>query len=117
MDVDLLFAGIAVNDFEATQAWYERFFGRAADVVVTEDEAMWQLTDGGWLYIVRDAHHAGNSLVTIAVSDIEEATSALEARGVTTAPIEQVGDAGRKAVVLDPDCNSIAIIQVAGGDG
>lgn len=32
-------------------------------------------------------------------------------------PIEQVGDAGRKAVVIDPDGNSIALIEVTGGIG
>jgi hypothetical protein len=28
MDVDVLFAGIAVTDFVEARAWYERFFGR-----------------------------------------------------------------------------------------
>jgi glyoxylase I family protein len=113
MDVDVLFAGIAVSDFKAAQAWYERFFARPADVVANEDEVMWQVTDRGGLYIVRDADHAGNSMVAIAVPDIEAATSALEARGVTIGPIEREGDAGRKAVALDPDGSSIAIIEVA----
>jgi len=116
MDVNVLFAGIAVSDFKAAQAWYERFFDRPADVVANEDEVMWQVTDRGWLYIVRDADHAGNGIVAMAVPDIEEATSALEAQGVTIGPIEPEGDAGRKAVALDPDGNSIAIIEVV-GDG
>ena len=74
---------------------------------------MWQVTDRGWLYIVRDADHAGHSIVAIAVPDIEAATSALEARGVTIGAIEREGNAGRKAVALDPDGSSIAIIEVA----
>lgn len=77
---------------------------------------MWQATERGWLYILRDADHAGNSIVAMAVPDIEAVVAALEARGMTIGPIEQEGDAGRKAVVLDPDGNSIAIIEVA-GDG
>jgi predicted enzyme related to lactoylglutathione lyase len=52
----------------------------------------------------------------MAVSDIEEAASALEARGVATGPIEQEGEAGRKALVRDPDGNTIAIVEVAGSD-
>lgn len=116
MDVDVLFAGIAVTDFEKAQAWYEGFFGRAPDIVATHEEVMWQLTGAGWLYIVRDTQHAGNSIVAMAVSGIEEATSALEARGVATGPIEREGEAGRKALVRDPDGNSIAIIEVANGD-
>jgi hypothetical protein len=66
----------------------------------------------GWLYYVRDT--ALNSIVAMAVSDIEEATFALKARDVACGPIEPEGDAGRKAVVLDPDGDSIAIIEVAG---
>jgi predicted enzyme related to lactoylglutathione lyase len=113
MDVDVLFAGIPVSDFTAAQTWYERFFARPADVVAHETEVMWQVADRGWLYIVRDANHAGNSIVAMAVPDIEEAVAALAARGVTTGPIQPQGDAGRKAVVLDPDGNSIAIIGIA----
>jgi predicted enzyme related to lactoylglutathione lyase len=115
MNVDVLFTGIAVNDFNAAQAWYGRFFDRPADVVAHEHEVMWRVTDRGWLYIVRDTDHAGNSIAAMAVPDIEEATSALAARGVATGPVQREGDAGRKAVVLDPDGNSIAIIEVRGG--
>jgi predicted enzyme related to lactoylglutathione lyase len=112
VDVDVLFASAAVTDFKAAQAWYERFFGRPADVVAHDEEVMWQVTGTGWLYIVRDTEHAGKSVVAMAVSDIEETTSALEARGVATGPIQPEGEAGRKAVARDPDGNSIAIIQV-----
>ena len=49
----------------------------------------------------------------MAVSNIEETTSLLAARGVTTGPIERQGDAGLKSVVRDPDRNSIALIEVA----
>src|SRR5215468_1731998 len=115
MNADVLFVGVAVSDFRAAQAWYERFFARPADVVAHEEEVMWQVTERGWLYIVRDADHAGHGIVTMAVPDIEGAASALRARGVPAGPIEPEGDAGRKAVVLDPDGNSIAIIEVTGG--
>jgi predicted enzyme related to lactoylglutathione lyase len=114
MDVDVLFAGMPVSDFEAAQAWYERFFGRPADVVAHEHEVMWRVTDRGWMYVVRDPEHAGTSIVAIAVPDVEAATAELRARGVTSGPVEREGDAGRKAVVLDPDGSSIAIIEVAG---
>ena len=79
-DVDL-FAGIPVSDFKAAQTWYERFFARPPDVIAHENEAMWHVAGRGWLYIVQRAEHAGNSIVAMAVSDIEEATSALTAEG------------------------------------
>src|SRR5262245_13882674 len=115
MDVDVFFAGLPVSDFETAKAWYERFFARPADVVAHEHEMMWRVSDGGWLYILRDPEHAGNSIVAMAVSDIESATAAVAARGVEIGPIEPEGDAGRKAIALDPDGNSIAIIEVSGG--
>jgi predicted enzyme related to lactoylglutathione lyase len=112
MDIEVLFTGIAVTNFETARAWYERFFARPADVIAHETEVMWQVTDRGWLYIVADAAHAGNSIAAMAVADIEKVTSALESRGVTTGPITSAGNAGRKTIVLDPDGNSIAIIEV-----
>ena len=112
--MDVLFVGVAVGDFNVARAWYERFFDRTADVVAHEAEVMWRITEHGWLYIVRDTSRAGNSIVTMAVPDIEEASSALSARGIAIGRIEPEGDAGRKAVALDPDGNSIAIIQVSG---
>jgi predicted enzyme related to lactoylglutathione lyase len=113
VDVAVLFAGIAVNDFAIARPWYERFFARPADIVAHEREVMWRLTDGGWFYITRDATRAGRSFCALAVSDIEAVTSALWARGIRPGPIEWEGDAGRKAVVVDPDGNSIAIIEVS----
>lgn len=113
MNVDVLFAGAADTDFEEAQAWYERFFGRAPDIVANDEEVMWQFTGAGCLYIVRDTQHAGNSMMAMAVSDFERTTSALEARGGATGPIQQEGEAGLKALVRDTDGNSIAIIEVA----
>lgn len=115
MDADVLFAAVAVADFGEARAWYERLLGRAADVVAHDEEVMWQITAGGWLVVLRDAERAGNGVVVIAVSDIESTVSALEARGVPVGPIEPEGDAGRKAVVLDPAGNRVEIIEVAGG--
>jgi predicted enzyme related to lactoylglutathione lyase len=113
VDVDVLFAGIAVRDFSRARAWYERFFGRDPDVVAHETEVMWRTTDRGWLYVVCDVEHAGNAIVALAVPDIEAAIASLDERGIACGPIEPEGDAGRKAVVRDPDGNSIAIIEVA----
>jgi hypothetical protein len=70
------------------------------------------VTGGGWLYIVRDAERAGRTTVAMAVSDINKVTAGLEARGVTTGPIQEQGHPGWKAVVPDPDGNSIEIIEV-----
>jgi glyoxylase I family protein len=116
MDVDVLFVGVSVRDFKAARVWYEALFGRPADIVADENEVMWRVTDGGWLYILHNPDQAGKSAAAMAVADIEETTSALEARGVAVGPIGPEGEAGLKAVVLDPDGNSIAIIEVGAGE-
>jgi predicted enzyme related to lactoylglutathione lyase len=113
MNVDVLFACVPVSDFEAALAWYERLFARPPDVVAHEHEVMWHVTDRGWLYIVLEAARAGNSTVSMAVSDIEAATSELAQRGISSGPTERQGAAGRKSVVLDPDGNSIVILEVS----
>lgn len=113
MAMELLFAGVAVGAFPDAVEWYGRLFGRAADVVVTDQEVMWRVAETGWLYVIEDPGRAGRSLVTISVSDLDEAVADLEARGISSGPIETVGDAGRKATVTDPEGNSIALIQVA----
>jgi predicted enzyme related to lactoylglutathione lyase len=114
MDFDVLFSGVPVSDFKAAQLWYEHFFCTPADIVAHEAEIMWRVSDGGWLYIMRDADRAGKGIVTMAVSDIEAAVSALQERGIEIGAIKSEGEAGRKAVALDADGNSIAIIQVTG---
>lgn len=112
MDFGVLFSGLPVSDFKAAEHWYERFFGRPADILAHETEVMWKVSEGGWLYILQDAVRAGRGFVTMAVSDIEAAVSSLRARGIEIGSIRPEGDAGRKAVARDPDGNSIAIIQV-----
>lgn len=108
----VLFAGVATADLEAAMPWYDAFFGRPADIEVNEDEVMWKVCDGGWLYLVRDPHRAGQALVSMAVPDLERAIVEIADRGLRPAAIETVGDAGRKAPVIDPEGNTINLIEV-----
>ncbi len=112
MPNEVLFAGIPVADFDAAVPWYERVFGRAADIIVNEDEVMWQLATAGWLYVVRDERNAGHALVALAVPDLNATLAAMESRGIRSAVIEEAGESGRKARVLDPEGNTLAFIEV-----
>jgi predicted enzyme related to lactoylglutathione lyase len=114
MDAQVLFAGVAVSDFERAHEWYGRFFGRPADVVAHDTEEMWRVTDGGWLYVVGDEDHAGGALVAMAVNDLDATLAELCERGITPGPITLEGDSARKSVVLDPDGNSLALLEVPG---
>jgi predicted enzyme related to lactoylglutathione lyase len=110
--VDVLFAGIPVVDFPAAVTWYDRLFGRPADIVVKDDEVMWRVADAAWVYVVEDRKRVGNALVTMAVPDLERAMAEIEDRGITGASIEIVAGAGRKASMADPDGNTVTFIEV-----
>jgi predicted enzyme related to lactoylglutathione lyase len=112
MDIDMLFAGIPVDDFEAAVVWYTTVFGRPADIPVAETEAMWQFSDSAFVYIVREPARAGGSLLTLSVPDLEITVAEVAARGVGGAPIEQVGEAGRRVTYTDPDGNRLALVEV-----
>jgi predicted enzyme related to lactoylglutathione lyase len=112
-EVRVLFAGVPVADIESAAAFYERIFGRPADVVSNPNEVMWRCSDPAWLYIVVDPKRAGHGLVALCVNDLQGTVAELERRGVDCGPIVAVGDAGRKAEALDPDGNTISLIEVA----
>ena len=112
MNADVLFTGVATADLAAALPWYESLLGRAADVIVKDDEVMWQIRDGGWMYLVEDASRAGRALVAICVPDLDEALDEIALRGLAKPDIEMVGDSGRKAPLIDPEGNTIAIIEV-----
>ena len=117
MDINSLFFGLAVTDFAAADSWYSRLFGRVADfAVVPGAEAMWQLNDTAFLYIVVDPEHAGQALVNIAVSDLNDTIAEIGSRDLDPGPFILVGPggaAGRKAPFTDPDGNLIFIIEIA----
>jgi len=106
-----VFAGIAVADYDAALAWYTRFVGRSPDVIVTENEAMWQAVETGWIYVVGDATRAGKALLTLLVNDLEDYVAELGQRGLEPSAIETVPGLYRKAVMTDPEGNMISLGQ------
>jgi predicted enzyme related to lactoylglutathione lyase len=110
--VDVLFVGIPVADFPSAVSWYERLWGRPAEIVVNDDEVMWKMTEGGWLYVVRDAGRAGKALAAVAVPDLDRALAELNSRGMVGAGIETVGEGARKATFTDPEGNTVSFIEV-----
>ena len=109
LTINHVFAGIAVADYEKALAWYKRFFGRSPDVIVTENESMWRVTDTGWIYVVGDANRAGKDLLTLLVNDLEDHVASLGQRGLETSAIDTVPGLYRKAVITDPEGNMISL--------
>jgi catechol 2,3-dioxygenase-like lactoylglutathione lyase family enzyme len=113
MDVRIAFTGVPVTDLATGRDYFERLFGRTADVEVAEDEVMWRVAETAWLYVVVDSARAGNGLVALSVADLDATLAELADRGIRPAKVEAVGG-GRKATVFDPDENTVAIIEVPG---
>jgi predicted enzyme related to lactoylglutathione lyase len=113
--MEVLFASVPVADLGTALNWYEQLFGRAADIVPNEREIMWCVAGNGWLYVIEDPDRAGMTVVTISVDDLDQFVIDLANRGISSGPIESVGDAGRKSNVMDPDENVISCIQVVTG--
>ena len=112
MDVSYVFAGLVVADRDHAAAWYARLLGRPADMLPNDAEAAWQLTDTASLYLVADPSRAGHGVATIIVPDLDSTVAAIAARGIETGQIEQVGEAGRKCLITDPDGNAVGIVEL-----
>jgi catechol 2,3-dioxygenase-like lactoylglutathione lyase family enzyme len=110
--VNHLFAGIAVADYHAALAWYQRLLGRSPDVIVNENEAMWQVASAGWIYVVGDVGRAGSALLTLLVDDLEEQIAALAERGLAAGEIDTLPGGVRKATIFDPEGNTITFGEV-----
>jgi catechol 2,3-dioxygenase-like lactoylglutathione lyase family enzyme len=115
MDIEVAFIGVAVTDLATGRDFFERLLGSPPDVLVNEDEVMWRVAEAAWLYVVVDPPRAGHALAALSVGDLDATLVELAARGITPSSVEQVSDDARKATVLDPDGNSVAIIEVSEG--
>ena len=110
-----LFAGIPVSDFEAARPWYERLLGGEPAFVPHATEAVWELAEHRWLFIVEDPERAGGAIHTIFVEDLDARVAELAARGLE--PHERVTYPGkaRKAIYRDADGNEISFAGGVGG--
>lgn len=114
MAINHVFIGIPVAAYGPALAWYERLLGRPPDVIVKDDEAMWEVKEAGWTYVVADAQRAGNALLALLVDNLEEWIAALTERGITIGAIEMAPGLYRKAVITDPEGNQITFFENLG---
>jgi predicted enzyme related to lactoylglutathione lyase len=117
MAITEFFAGVAVADFGAMLAWYERLMGKPPDFFPQEGEAVWQVTEHAWIYVVATRHEGaggrdGKALLTILVEDLEDLVAQLAERGVPVGPIDETSSSVRKVVISDPEGNRITFAQV-----
>ena len=116
MATTYVFAGIATSNYAAALPWYERLFGRPPNMLPQDEEAAWQLTDTGSIYLVGDADRAGKALLTLLVDNLDEHVAALAGRGLAPDERETLSNAGRKAAFVDPEGNKITFAQPGPAD-
>ncbi|MEU7029077.1 VOC family protein [Streptomyces sp. SBR177] len=102
-----LFAGIAVSDYAAAVAWYERLLGAPPSFLPNDTEAVWELAEHRSLYIEHRPGHAGHAMHTLFVDDFDTVIGDIAARGLRPAQRETYANGVRKATFRDPDGNEI----------
>ncbi|MFD6568665.1 VOC family protein [Micromonospora profundi] len=107
MPIDL-YAGISVDDYPAALAWYERLLGAPPSYVASDTEAVWELAEHRSIFIEHRPAHAGHTLLTIFVDDLDAFVAAAANRGVEPAKRETYPNGVRKADYRDPDGNELS---------
>ena len=104
-------AVLPVVDHAAAMAWYEKWIGRAADVVPMEGIAEWRVAENAWIQVsAADPEPAGKTSVVIGVADIDTQRSTCEAAGVTVGEVNDYGFI-KTAAAVDPAGNTILFVQ------
>jgi catechol 2,3-dioxygenase-like lactoylglutathione lyase family enzyme len=110
-----LLAGVPVMDLQAGIEWYTRFFGRSPDFAAG-DEMLWEVADGGWLFIEAAPERTGTGRITIEVTGLDGLLEGLTARGIDHEPVEAYPNGVRHAKIPDPDGNALAFAESPGGE-
>ena len=113
IDVSYVYAGLMVANRDEAADWYARLLGRPADMLPNEAEATWQLADSASLYLLEDPARAGRGVLTLVVDDLDALLPEIGARGLAVGPTRDVGTAGRKCVISDPDGNEVALVELS----
>jgi hypothetical protein len=111
VDIRSFFAGVAVADYTSARAWYQRLMGRPPDFTPHDHEAVWQIVENAWIYVVADAERAGKGLLTFMVDDLDRQIAELMERGIAIGAMETQPRRYRKAEVTDPEGNTISFGQ------
>ncbi len=103
-----IFAGIPVDDYGRALEWYRRLLGAEPSFYPNQVEAVWQLAEDRFVYIIVDARRAGGAVNMIWFDDPAATVAAIKGRGLEPTEIEK-HDPVWKYVFHDPAGNEIGI--------
>jgi catechol 2,3-dioxygenase-like lactoylglutathione lyase family enzyme len=104
-----LFAGIPVADYVAALSWYERLLSSPPTFFPHDTEAVWELAEHRYLYIVQQPEHAGHARLTLFVEDLDALVAQIAERGLDPVTRETYTGGVRKITYRDPDGNEIGL--------
>lgn len=99
-----------VSDYATATAWYERFLGSAPSLLPNDIEAVWEVGEHQYVYILVRPADAGHGLLTLFVDDLDDLDdrmSAIASRGLEPTQRETYDNGVRKVTFHDPDGNEI----------
>ena len=103
-----IFAGIPVRDYPSALDWYKRLLGAEPAFYPNDIEAVWQLAEDRYVYIIEDPDRAGGAVSMIWVDDPVAEVARISERGLEPVGVEK-HDSVRKYVFHDGDGNEIGI--------
>jgi hypothetical protein len=104
-----LFAGIPVADYAVALRWYEQLLGSAPAFFPHDTEAVWELAEHRYMYIVQQPEHAGHARHTLFVDDLDALVAQIAGRGLDPVQRDTYANGVRKTTYRDPDGNEIGL--------
>ena len=102
-----LFAGIPVAGYAAALHWYERLLGSPPTFFPHDTEAVWELAEHRFVYIVQQPEHAGHARHTLFVANLDAHVAQIAERGLDPVQRETYANGVCKTTYRDPDGNEI----------
>jgi hypothetical protein len=102
-----LFAGIPVVDYATALEWYQRLFDSPPSFFPTETEAVWEIAEHRFIYIVQRPERAGHAVLLVFVDDLDAILARTAKRALAPAVQETLANGVRKVTYRDPDGNEI----------
>jgi predicted enzyme related to lactoylglutathione lyase len=103
-----LFAGVPVRDHDAAKSWYERLLGKEPAFSPHATEAVWELAEHRYLFILEDRDSPGGAIITVFVDDLDALAAEIASRGIEPAERVTYSNGVRKAIYRDVDGNEIS---------
>jgi hypothetical protein len=102
-----LFAGVPVTDYARALKWYEQLLGSPPAFFPHDTEAVWELAEHRYLYVVQQQENAGHARLTLFVAELDTLVKQIADRGLDPATRENYPNGVRKITYRDADGNEI----------